>query len=670
MAKFLTLIFGGNDKERNISLQSIRSFMENSIFSNVSQLVYMSQDFLFYFVNRFVVYSNNLQDLGSALENNVPMNILEFITMLRNNRESLVMSFVHGSLGEDGILHKLFEEHQVAFIGSPSKTMALTFDKYKFNEEMDKMQKKNIFFKLLSKYDLYSLIIMGREWKTGNKYILKPRSAGSSLGVQIIDNYDYLLKIIGDFWNNWGDGVLEEYYEGVEFSVAISGGKGENALPTKEENVVFILTQGIYSYKKKYMINNQVTYKYKMVNEILLASIIRSCQMIYKNLHCRGIVRIDGIIHGEQYIINDLNTIPAMDHNGLLFKSKIGTLRELFDKTIAETINSYYPQLRGVLNNTLAYLQKCAQNKFQKNLERMGILLKKTGLKEERIEEYLNNLQEDKKLSVAILTGGDSNEKNIALLSGNHVYLQLEKSLIFDPKIYCIHKDNVYPMGYKHCGFTSINNLIENIKEEHICPTGLNSSPIMNYATFFKELKKFDFIFLGLHGGAGEDGTIQALLEGRNFKFNGVGSQLSRIFMNKYWTSLFFEEELNIKTYGRILIEHKKSRYRFNLEDHHLGIKDKNLDYKKESKWEYYDSLQSLWEIILEKLMINKDSVFIKPNNDGSSVNIQNINNFINFQRYIEKNSEIDLILVEEYISTLKDYKKPPKNKIKIYWLA
>jgi len=42
------------------------------------------------------------------------------------------------------------------------------------------------------------------------------------------------------------------------------------------------------------------------------------------------------------------------------------------------------------------------------------------------------------------------------------------------------------------------------------------------YATSREEMaKKYSFVFLGLHGGDGEDGTIQALLDSLGMKYNG-----------------------------------------------------------------------------------------------------------------------------------------------------
>ena len=48
---------------------------------------------------------------------------------------------------------------------------------------------------------------------------------------------------------------------------------------------------------------------------------------------------------------------------------------------------------------------------------------------------------------------------------------------------------------------------------------------------------EFDFVFLGLHGSPGEDGQVQALLEGLGLPYNGSGSASSQLTMQKYATN-------------------------------------------------------------------------------------------------------------------------------------
>ncbi len=56
------------------------------------------------------------------------------------------------------------------------------------------------------------------------------------------------------------------------------------------------------------------------------------------------------------------------------------------------------------------------------------------------------------------------------------------------------------------------------------------------------ELRKFDVVFVGYHGGAGEDGHVQAVLELAGIKFTGSGATASALGMNKILTKRLFEQ--------------------------------------------------------------------------------------------------------------------------------
>ena len=49
-------------------------------------------------------------------------------------------------------------------------------------------------------------------------------------------------------------------------------------------------------------------------------------------------------------------------------------------------------------------------------------------------------------------------------------------------------------------------------------------------------IKNSEHIFIGLHGGVGEDGTLQKELEKKKISFNGSGAEASKLCMNKYKT--------------------------------------------------------------------------------------------------------------------------------------
>ena len=79
-----------------------------------------------------------------------------------------------------------------------------------------------------------------------------------------------------------------------------------------------------------------------------------------------------------------------------------------------------------------------------------------------------------------------------------------------------------------------------------------------NYDDLYENVKKSDIVFNALHGGDGENGTVQKFLEDKNIKYTGSDSIASRKAMDKHITKsickkndiltpdwLFFTENIN-----------------------------------------------------------------------------------------------------------------------------
>lgn len=114
----------------------------------------------------------------------------------------------------------------------------------------------------------------------------------------------------------------------------------------------------------------------------------------------------------------------------------------------------------------------------------------------------LNTGSELKKLTIGVLMGGLSSEREISLCSGRAVSRALKS------------------LGYK------VVNIGE--KGEDI------ESAICNF--------HIDIAFIALHGRYGEDGQIQSFLEERGIPYVGSGPEASRNALNKYVAKKIFEK--------------------------------------------------------------------------------------------------------------------------------
>jgi D-alanine-D-alanine ligase len=618
----IVIIFGGVDKEHNISINTVRSFIDHSNYNKNIDIFFMDSKGVFYKVPISIVYCNHYEDFYHQITKYSYLTTHELMAYLRQQNNIIVFNTIHGTFGEDGQLNGLFYDNQIPFTGCRPKTMEIGFDKFQFNELMGKYGLKNIKFFLLKRWDLKNLnhIIGDLDKK---KYILKPRFSGSSLGTYVINKGEEIWPIIIDAWRNFGDMILEEFFEGIEFSMAIVDDRWHWKPQGK---IIFIKTNGIYTYEKKYMINDQVQYLYDYVNEKLTKKIINQGNTVAKILNVKGVVRLDGILNDQGYIFNDFNTNPSMDQNSLLFKTKTGTLKEIFNHLIEENISTYYEYLLPCIKKyNKEFLN---ENSRENHLNLLKNFLQKLNYSHESLK-LIDNLYKNP-MDIHIITGGNSNEKNVALLSGSNVFLQLSKSLLFKPKIFCWHNEDIYAMDYGDCGFTLVENLVEHLK-----------NPV-NIHQWIPSIPSNELIFLGVHGGDGENGTLQKWLH--NHQHNGCNEYFSELFMDKYKTSLKFHGNLS---YLRILIDTNKKLYRYNWTDNFN-------DYNGNLGWLIYEDDQDLFKKIegiysnypnLSELITSE--YCWKPNNDGSSMGIKIIKNFKDFSEAMD---EKGLFLMEQFI--------------------
>ena len=116
---------------------------------------------------------------------------------------------------------------------------------------------------------------------------------------------------------------------------------------------------------------------------------------------------------------------------------------------------------------------------------------------------------------VAVLMGGDSNERAVSLLSGDAV-------------------------------FHALNRL------------GINAEAFDPSFRDIEDIKSYDRVFIALHGRGGEDGSMQAFLKSKNVAYTGSDSLSSAIAMDKLKTKLLWRT-LNISTPDFLQVTEKTS---------------------------------------------------------------------------------------------------------------
>jgi D-alanine-D-alanine ligase len=131
-------------------------------------------------------------------------------------------------------------------------------------------------------------------------------------------------------------------------------------------------------------------------------------------------------------------------------------------------------------------------------------------------------------MKITVLMGGTSSERNVSLASGIRIVQALRdrrhKVTALDPARGIIGEAeerelSTGKVGTKPPSLESLSRFAEG--------TFLPNLTSMN------EIKDADVAFLALHGGQGEDGTIQALLDMAHVKYTGSGHLSSALAMDK-----------------------------------------------------------------------------------------------------------------------------------------
>ena len=178
-------------------------------------------------------------------------------------------------------------------------------------------------------------------------------------------------------------------------------------------------------------------------------------------------------------------------------------------------------------------------------------------------------------MKIVVLLGGDSPERDVSLVTGRGIAQALRRR-----RHEVIEIDPALPVDSQDIG-----------EEVHITdrPASMeNKLPpekVLEWATSETVLSS-DHVFIALHGGIGEDGTVQAVLEMVGVPYTGSGVLASALSMNKDRAKALFREA-GVQTAPHILLRNSQ------LE------------------------LDATIEKVLDELEL---PLVVKPNNQGSSV--------------------------------------------------
>lgn len=521
----IALLCGGPSPERGISLNSARSVLDH-ISSDKIEIIPIYFDFQkrAYLISNAQLYSNTPSDFDFKLNSHAKLlSRTELVKILK--AADIVFPVMHGAFGEDGEIQQLLEENKIPFIGSGVKACKIAFDKYRANQFLKKLGFFTIPSMVLKIYenDHRKLLEKFFEENDITRAVVKPASGGSSIGVYSVGSVKEALEKVELLFSKRADTrvVVEPFCNGTEFTVIVLQnrfGLPVALLPTEIE--ADYTKHQIFDFRKKYLPTRQVTYHCPpRFDTQTIEKIQYQAEQLFAAFEMQDFARIDGwMLTTGEVLFSDFNPISGMEQNSFLFQqaSRIGF--------------SHQDLLNYIVKNSC--LRQAITFPSQENNHSIRKI-------------------------VHVLFGGSTSERQVSLMSGTNVWLKLRRSKKYRPIPFLLDTNgNVWKLPYTLILNHTVEEIMENAvnfanEEERLkiyesrirlrldsLDGGISEEYFLPQKMSLVEfIKKSPYVFIALHGGMGENGDLQKILEENYVKYNGSDSKVSKLCINKWETA-------------------------------------------------------------------------------------------------------------------------------------
>lgn len=524
----VALLLGGPSPERGISLNSARSVADHLEGDGVRihPIIYFDTGKRPYGISRKMLYSNTPGDFDFKLSRIAkPLSDDELADTLRT--ADIAFPAMHGELGEDGELQALLEQIGVPYVGSAPDRCKVAYDKFLAHEALRSAGLQTVPSVLISADNPSGEGTDADRDRVARSpaVVLKPAAGGSSIGVQVIrGSLAERSAATAEASRRHGRVVVQPFMDGTELTtVVVQGPDGPVALPPVEVELRRASADGILSFRHKYLASDDTRYHCPPRQPGEVVSAIRAtAEAAFEALGLRDFARIDcWLDRAGQVVISDINPISGMEQNSFLFIQA------------AEVGMTHADVLRLVLSRAC---------------ERVGV--------RPPVDTWRSADARPGRKRIPVLFGGQTAERHVSVLSGTNVWLKLLRSQRFESQAHFLEDETtVWQLPYGTALRHSAEQIAEacrsaqaqsgkarEVVEAIAARLGLEpwqrtaGSSVPRRLSLDEFLEGVDFVFLALHGGSGEDGTLQRELDARGVAYNGSGPEASELCMDKYAT--------------------------------------------------------------------------------------------------------------------------------------
>lgn len=251
----------------------------------------------------------------------------------------VVFNALHGAYGEDGKVQSILDHCGVPYTGSRSMPSAFAMNKDLTKKSLLPHGIKMAFHRLFKKGEVENLDHHELFRMIPNPAVVKPVSAGSSVGVSIVRSFEDLERALSSAFDHGDTVIVEEYIPGIEATCGvIDDFRGERHYTLLPVEIVPDTQHDFFTYQAKYGGGSRELCPSVSFPEQVTKTIQDYARKAHAGLGLRHYSRSDFIVHPKRGVFFlEANTLPGLTSESLLPKSlhAVGaTLPQFLDHVI------------------------------------------------------------------------------------------------------------------------------------------------------------------------------------------------------------------------------------------------------------------------------------------------------------------------------------------------
>jgi D-alanine-D-alanine ligase len=288
----IAVVCGGYSGEAEVSMRSAAMVMEHIDLTLYSPVKIVIQKDRWFAEWKGAEWEVNRNDFSVMLDGEIHQFDGAFI-------------IVHGTPGENGLLQGYFEMLGIPYTTGDVLNMSITFNKKATTTFL-----KSLGFSVAESVVLYK----NEEWnadsilqRVGLPCFVKPNNGGSSIGTSKVKEMGQLVPAIEKAFKEDGQVIIESFLNGTEVTCGVIQWEGKvRALPMTE----IVSENEFFDFEAKYKgKSHEITPA--RIDQALFEEIQNLSEKIYIQLKCRGMIRVDFIIHDGVPHVVEVNTVPG-----------------------------------------------------------------------------------------------------------------------------------------------------------------------------------------------------------------------------------------------------------------------------------------------------------------------------------------------------------------------